>query len=106
MILREVWLLEPNVPVVFAIRTRRQFFRSKPDGFLVAMAVGIVAVAIALPLLPSGRLFGFVPPPPLFFAYLIGWTIAYLALVEMTKSILYRVTAGRSAQPATGLAPG
>ena len=48
--------------------------------------LGAVAVAIVLPLLPVGRWFGFVAPPPLFFVYLVGATIAYLALVEVTKA--------------------
>ncbi len=87
------WFMESmmtQVLVVFAIRTRRPFFRSRPDQFLVNMALGVVAFAIALPLLPIGRWFGFVTPPPLFFAYLAGATLAYLALVEMAKTIFYR----------------
>jgi P-type Mg2+ transporter len=40
------------------------------------MAIGVVATAIAIPLLPVSRWFGFVAPPPLFFVYLIGATIA------------------------------
>ena len=59
------------------------------------MGLGTVAVAVVLPLLPVGRWFGFVTPPPLFFVYLIGATAAYLALVEITKSIFYRFRAGR-----------
>src|ERR1700685_1700697 len=77
------WFIESittQVLVVFAIRTRRRFFQSRPHGFVVAMAFAAVAFAIALPLLPLGRWFGFVAPPPLFFAYLIGVTAAYLAL--------------------------
>ena len=92
------WFIESittQVLVVFAIRTRRPFFRSKPYWFLVVMALGTVALAIVLPLLPVGRWFGFVTPPPLFFVYLIGATAAYLALVEITKSIFYRFGAGR-----------
>ena len=92
------WFIESittQVLVVFAIRTRRRFYRSKPHRFLVAMALGAVAIAIALPLLPIGRWFGFVPPPPLSFVYLIGVTAAYLALVEITKGLFYRFTAGR-----------
>jgi Mg2+-importing ATPase len=42
-----------------------------------------------------GRWFGFVAPPPLFFVYLISATVAYLALVEITKGFFYRSTAGR-----------
>jgi Mg2+-importing ATPase len=91
------WFLESittQVLVVFAIRTRRRFFRSRPHGFLVAMALGVVAVAIVFPLLPVGRWFGFVAPPSLFFVFLIGATAAYLALVEITKSFFYRASAG------------
>ena len=81
--------------MVFAIRTRRRFFQSRPRRFLVAMALGAVAVAIVLPLLPLGHWFGFVAPPPLFFVFLIGATAAYLALVEIVKGFFYRFTAGR-----------
>jgi P-type Mg2+ transporter len=91
------WFLESittQVLVVFAIRTRRRFFRSRPHGFLVAMALGVVAVAIVFPFLSVGRWFGFVVPPPLFFVFLIGATAAYLALVEITKSLFYRASAG------------
>jgi Mg2+-importing ATPase len=92
------WFIESittQVLVVFAIRTRRHFFQSKPRAFLVAMAVGAVAIAIALPLLPVGRWFGFVAPPPLFFVYLLSATAAYLALVEIVKGVFYRLTASR-----------
>ena len=87
------WFVESittQVLVVFAIRTRRPFFRSRPCGFLIAMALGIVAVAIALPLLPIGTWLGFVALPPLFFVYLVLATAAYLALVEVTKGLFYR----------------
>jgi len=92
------WFIESittQVMVVFAIRTRRRFFQSRPHGFLVAMALGSVAVAIVVPLLSIGRWFGFVAPPPLFFVYLIGATAAYLVLVEITKGFFYRPAARR-----------
>ena len=87
------WFIESittQVLVVFAIRTRRRFFRSKPHKFLVAMAIGAVSVAVAVPFLPLGAWFGFVDPPPLFFFYLIAATAAYLALVEVAKYFFYR----------------
>jgi Mg2+-importing ATPase len=87
------WFIESittQVLVVFAIRTRRPLFRSRPHLFLAAMVLGVIAVAIVLPLLPIGRWFGFVAPPPLFFVFLIGATLAYLAIVEITKRIFYR----------------
>jgi Mg2+-importing ATPase len=91
------WFIESmttQVLVVFCIRTRRRFYLSRPCAFLVIMTLAAVAVAIALPLLPVvGGWFGFVVPPPLFFGFLIVATIAYLALVEVTKVAFYRVMA-------------
>ena len=92
------WFIESittQVLVVFAIRTRRRFFRSRPHTFLVAMAFSAVAVAIALPLLPFGSWFGFVAPPMSFFVYLIGATAAYLILVELAKGVFYRFNAAK-----------
>src|SRR6185312_9401373 len=94
------WFIESiatQVLVVFAIRTRRPIFQSRPHVFLAAMTLGVIAVAIALPLLPVvGRWFGFVAPPPLFFVFLMGATLSYLAIVEITKRVFYRVVAERS----------
>jgi Mg2+-importing ATPase len=40
-----------------------------------------------------GVWFGFVTPPPLFFGFVIGATLAYLTLVEVTKVAFYHVMA-------------
>jgi P-type Mg2+ transporter len=92
------WFIESmttQILVVFCIRTRRRFYLSRPCDFLVGMTLVAVAVAVVLPLLSLGRWFGFVVPPPLFFVFLTGATLAYLALVEMTKAIFYRCMAAR-----------
>ena len=92
------WFIESmmtQILVVFAIRTHRRFYRSRPHRFLVAMALGSVATAVVLPFVPVGLWFGFVAPPALFFVYLIGATAAYLALVEVAKGIFYRVITAR-----------
>jgi P-type Mg2+ transporter len=86
------WFIESittQVLVVFAIRTRRPIFRSRPHLFLLAMAMGVVVVAIAIPTLPVGHWLGFVAPPPLFYVFLIAATLVYLALVEIAKRIFY-----------------
>jgi len=91
------WFIESittQVLIVFAIRTRRLFFRSRPHRFLVGMALGTVATAVVLPFVSIGRWFGFVAPPPLFFVYLIVATAAYLALVEISKVFFYRWAVG------------
>ena len=87
------WFIESmttQVLVVFCIRTRRLVFRSRPGRFLIGMTLGAVGLAVLLPMLPIGRWFGFVPPPPLFYAYLVAATLAYLALVEVVKVLFYR----------------
>ena len=92
------WFIESittQVLVVFAIRTRRRFFLSKPHTFLVTLALAAAAVAIALPLLPLGGWFGFVAPPKMFFVYLVGATAAYLMLVEFVKGIFYKLNVAR-----------
>jgi Mg2+-importing ATPase len=92
------WFIESMTTqtlVVFCIRTRRLFFRSAPGLFLTAMNLGAVALAIGLPLLPLGHWFGFVTPPPMFFVFLVAATTAYLALVEVSKVIFYRLMSRR-----------
>ena len=90
------WFIESmttQVLVVFCIRTRRLVFRSRPGLLLIGTTAGAVILAMALPLSPAGRWFGFVAPPPLFYVYLAGVTVAYLALVEVVKALFYRVVA-------------
>jgi Mg2+-importing ATPase len=92
------WFIESMTTqtlVVFCIRTRRLLFRSMPCRFLVLTNLGAVALAIVLPLVPWGRWFGFVAPPPLFFVFLVAATLAYLGLVEIAKGIFYRFMARR-----------
>ena len=92
------WFIESlatQVLVVFAIRTRRPLFRSRPQLLLASLAVGVVAVGIALPFAPFGGWLGFVAPPPLFFVYLAVAIAAYLALVEVTKNVFYRYHGAR-----------
>ncbi len=87
------WFIESittQVLVVFAIRTRRRFFASRPHRSLVFLALGVAAFAALLPFLPIGHWFGFVAPPPLFFVYAIAATATYLALVETAKALFYR----------------
>lgn len=87
------WFIESlttQVLVVFAIRTRRHFFRSQPRASLVAAATVTVVAAVGIAVTPMGQWFGFTSPPFLFFAYLVGATAAYLALVEVSKRLFYR----------------
>ena len=51
--------------------------------------------AVALPFTPLGGLFHLEPPPAIFFAWLAGMVLAYLALAECAKRFFYRHLAVR-----------
>ncbi|MDR1992702.1 MAG: magnesium-translocating P-type ATPase [Nitrososphaerota archaeon] len=96
------WFIESivsQVLVVFVIRTRRTpFWKSKPSKYLLLSGVAIIAFALLLPLSPLGVIFGFVAPPPLFYAVLALLMVAYLAVAEMVKSWFYKRNAYRLEQ--------
>ncbi|HXX55104.1 MAG TPA: HAD-IC family P-type ATPase, partial [Methanoregula sp.] len=102
------WFIESictQTLVIFVIRTRvMPFWNSRPSRLLTASTLLIVVIACILPFTALGAIFGFVPPPPAFFAALAGLVIGYIAIVELVKRWFYRRYAGMiSQQPgATG----
>lgn len=82
------WFIESlatQTLVVFVIRTHGNPLRSRPSAPLVASVVAVVVVGLALPWTPLAGLFGFVPLPPAFFAFLAIATSSYLLLVQVLK---------------------
>jgi len=96
------WFLESlctQTLVIFVIRTRRSpFYKSKPGKFLVLSCLSIVGFALIMPFTPIGPIFGFVAPPPLFFAILSLLLIAYLVLAQIVKNWFYKRYAYRLEQ--------
>ncbi len=94
------WFIESictQTLIVFVIRTRvTPFYKSRPSGLLLGSTLLITVVGILLPVTLLGPLFGFVQPPPAFFAILGGLIVGYMALVELAKHWFY----GRFASPA------
>jgi len=91
------WFIESmatQVLVIFLIRTRRNPFRSRPNPWLVACSLAVVATAVILPFTPFGTHLGFVRPPALFFLILSALVLAYLLAVEGMKRWFYRRFAG------------
>lgn len=93
------WFIESvatQVLVIFVIRTRGAPWRSRPDPWLAATSLAVVAVAVALPCSPLGRGLGFVPPPPgLMLA--IGLLVAgYLCAAEAAKRAFHRAARPRA----------
>ena len=87
------WFIESmatQVLVIFIIRTRKNPFRSRPNPWLIACSLTVVAVAALLPFTPAGVHFGFVAPPALFFIILVGMLILYLLAVEGMKQWFFR----------------
>ena len=76
--------------VLFVIRTRGNPFRSRPSRPLTVTTLLIVGIGLALLFSPLADPLGFVPLPPAFFAFLVGATGTYLALVELAKRRILR----------------
>ena len=71
--------------VLFVIRTAGRPWSNRPSAPLAFTTTAIVVVGVLLPFLPLAMDMGFVPFPPIYFVFLVGAVIAYLALVELAK---------------------
>jgi Mg2+-importing ATPase len=87
------WFIESmatQVRVIFLIRTGRSPFKSRPNGWLLAGSLGVVATALLLPYSPAGARLGFVPPPRIWFPALALLLAAYLCRGECVKQAFYK----------------
>lgn len=88
------WFIESlatEILVIFVIRTAKTpFFTSRPSNWLAATCLIVVALGVILPFTRLAKPFGFITPPPAYFALLIVLVIAYLGLVEAVKSIFLK----------------
>lgn len=100
---RTGWFVESlatQTLIIFAIRTRKvPFFRSRPAGLLVLTTTAAIAVGVALTVSPVAGHLGFTPLPWQFFAALVGLTIGYLVLVDVTKMMFYSEPTHASGEP-------
>jgi Mg2+-importing ATPase len=93
------WFIESlvtQVLVIFVIRTRGNPLTSRPSWVLLATSLSIAAIALVLPFTPVGAAFGFVLPPPAFYAILVATVVSYLVIVEGVKRYFYRHLPTRS----------
>lgn len=94
------WFLESlltELVIALVVRTRRVFFRSKPGKLLLVSTLIIIGIALALPYLPFNALFGFIPLPAPLLLTIIGFTIAYVLVVEIAKKYFYSRIENRDA---------
>ncbi len=87
------WFVESvisAVVVVFAVRTRLPFFRSRPGTPLLLAALGIVAATLWLPYSPVAGLLGFAPLPAPALALILVIVALYFMTAETAKHFFYR----------------
>ena len=76
--------------IIFAIRSRRvPSSAAGPVSCLTLAAFAVVAVGVALTVSPLARQLGFTTLPWQFFSALALFTIVYLVMVEMMKTVFY-----------------
>jgi len=100
---RTGWFVESlatQTLIIFAIRTRRvPFFRSRPGLLLTLAAFAVVFIGVALTVSPLAHQLGFTTLPWPFFIALVLFTIIYLVLVEVTKTVFYADPVHSTGQP-------
>ena len=90
---RTGWFVESVISaslIVLVVRTKNSFFKSKPGKYLLLTTLLIVGITLILPLTPLGKLFGFMPLPPLIIAMIAGIVVLYIFSAEVTKKIFYK----------------
>jgi Mg2+-importing ATPase len=94
---RTGWFVESlasQTLVIFVIRTAAPAWTLPPSRGLILGVAAALSVGLSLPFTPLASWLGFVPPPPLFFAFLLGMTVLYLAAMEIAKRHLYAAATG------------
>jgi Mg2+-importing ATPase len=90
---RTGWFVETlatQILWIFAVRTRRHFFASRPHPAVAGLAFGTAALTVALPFLPGiNRWFEFVYPPASYFPFLFAVIVAFVVTTEMVKRFFY-----------------
>ncbi len=104
---RTGWFVESLVTqilMIFAVRTRRRLFASRPHRAVAGLAFGATALALALPFLPAiSQWFGFVHLPASYFAFLLVVVAAFLLMTELVKRVFYARVAPMPGAGQTGM---
>jgi P-type Mg2+ transporter len=99
------WFVESlatQVLVIFVIRTKGSPLRSRPNRWLAATSLGVVAAAFLLPLTPAVAALGFEAPPLRFLPIVVSLVATYLVSVEVVKRWFYRRIARRTVVARSG----
>jgi Mg2+-importing ATPase len=89
---RSSWFLESvitELAVMFVLRTRRPFFRSRPSGLLALSSLGLAAATVLIVYSPLADPLGLVGPSAVVLATLALITALYVASAEIGKRLFY-----------------
>jgi Mg2+-importing ATPase len=79
-----------EVTVLFVLRTRRPFFRSRPSTWVIVASVVVAALALYLPYSPLAPTLSIIPVPgPLLVASIVI-VVVYLVANELTKRVFWK----------------
>jgi len=90
---RTGWFVESVVSaavVVFAVRTRLPFMRSRPSRAMLGVTAAVVLFTVAIPISPLAAPLGFEAPPPIYLLAVLFIVAAYFAFAEIAKRAFYR----------------
>jgi Mg2+-importing ATPase len=76
--------------VVFALRTRLPFLRSKPSKAMLGMTLLVMAITLALPYTPLAGLLGFAPLSLIYLLAIFGIVAMYFVSAEFAKRWFYQ----------------
>jgi Mg2+-importing ATPase len=86
------WFIESVLSagvVVFALRTRLPFVRSKPSRAMLGMTLLVMVITLALPYTPLAGLLGFTPLPVIYLLLIFGIVALYFISAEFAKRWFY-----------------
>jgi len=87
------WFIESILSasvVVFAIRTRLPFTKSRPGRLMMILTAAVGVITLAIPYTPLASLFGFAPLPVGTLALILLIVCAYFISAEIAKRAFYR----------------
>ena len=89
---RTGWFFESLITelvITLVIRTRHLFFRSRPGKLLLVSILAFIGIALVIPYLPFLSVFGFIPLPLPVLLAMLGLTVLYVLVTELTKKYFY-----------------
>ena len=87
------WFIESILSagvVIYAVRTRLPFMRSRPSRTMLGMTLLVMAITLALPYTPLAKLLGFTPLSFPVLIVILGIVALYFLSAELTKRWFYR----------------